>query len=67
VFIRVAAGNHRSAAIPPRLGFLREGTLRNCKRDTQGELCDMLVFGMTPEDYDRSACRDDTREANRQD
>jgi RimJ/RimL family protein N-acetyltransferase len=53
VFIRVAVGNHRSAAIPPRLGFVCEGTFRNSKRNTRGELCDMLVFAMTPEDYDR--------------
>ena len=51
VFIRVASGNHRSAAIPRRLGFVHEATLRNDTRDASGELRDMLVFAMTPQDY----------------
>ncbi len=51
LFIRCAAANQRSAAIPRRLGFVLEGTLRNDKRNTAGELYDMLFFGMTPEDY----------------
>lgn len=51
VFIRVASGNHRSAAIPRRLGFVQEATLRNDMRDASGELRDMLVFAMTPQDY----------------
>lgn len=51
VFIRVASGNHRSAAIPRRLGFVQEATLRNDTRDARGELRDMLVFAMTPQDY----------------
>ena len=55
VFIRCAAGNRKSAAIPPRLGFILEGTHRNAKRNASGELCDMLMFAMTPDDYDRSS------------
>ena len=51
VFIRCGANNHRSAAIARRLGFVPEGTLRNDKRDTNGALYDMLMFGMTPQDY----------------
>jgi|SRR5579871_780943 len=51
VFIRCAARNVRSAAIPRRLGFVHEATLRNDRRNTAGELYDMLVFGMTPDDY----------------
>jgi RimJ/RimL family protein N-acetyltransferase len=57
VFIRCAAGNQRSAAIPVRLGFAYEGTLRNAKRDTRGELRDMLIFGMTPDGYKRDFAR----------
>ncbi len=51
VFIRCGASNHRSAAIPRRLGFVPEGTIRNDQRDTTGVLHDTLVFGMTPQDY----------------
>ena len=51
VFIRCGAGNLRSAAIPQRLGFVHEGAMRNANRDTNGKLYDMLVFGMTPQDY----------------
>jgi RimJ/RimL family protein N-acetyltransferase len=51
VFIRCAAENHRSAAIAQRLSFVPEGRMRNDKRDTNGELYDMLMFGMTPQDY----------------
>jgi ribosomal-protein-serine acetyltransferase len=51
VLICCGVGNHRSAAIPRRLGFVLEGTLRNEQRDTNGELYDMLVFSMTPQDF----------------
>lgn len=53
VFIRCADANHRSAAIPPRLGYVHEGTMRNSKRNTRGELYDMHVFAMTPEIFER--------------
>ncbi len=32
IYIRVAEDNHRSRAIPERLGYLYEGTLRQCSR-----------------------------------
>ncbi len=51
VTITVAVENERSAAIPPRLGFKLEGTLRNSIRDAHGVLHDRLVFGMTPEEW----------------
>ncbi|HZO91226.1 MAG TPA: GNAT family N-acetyltransferase [Chthonomonadaceae bacterium] len=51
VFIRCDSRNARSAAIPRRLGFLHEGTLRNDHRDTSGELFDTLVFALTSQDY----------------
>ena len=53
VFIRCATGNLNSAAIPPRLGFQHEGTLRNSVRNASGELCDMMMFAMTPDGYER--------------
>jgi RimJ/RimL family protein N-acetyltransferase len=51
VHIQAAVGNHRSAAIPARLGFIHESTQRNAKRITTGELVDMMVFAMTPAEY----------------
>jgi RimJ/RimL family protein N-acetyltransferase len=53
VFIRCASRNHRSAAVPRRLGFIHEGTLANRIRDTNGDLCDMMMFAMTPEQYEQ--------------
>src|SRR5262245_50811808 len=44
VEIRCDARNVRSAAIPKRLGFVHEATLRNQSRDTAGELRDTLIF-----------------------
>lgn len=52
--IRCDARNDRSAAVPRRLGFLQEARLRNIRCDTSGNLCDFLIFAMTPEDYQRS-------------
>jgi RimJ/RimL family protein N-acetyltransferase len=51
VFITVAAPNVRSSAIPKRLGFVHEGTLRNSVRDVEGNLHDRLIFGMIPEEW----------------
>jgi len=53
VFIRCATRNQRSAAVPPRLGFEHEGTLVNSLRDARGGLCDMMMFAMTPERFER--------------
>ena len=53
VYIHCAVGNDRSAAIPPRLGFVLEGVQRNAKRNTRGELHDMQVFAMTPDVYEQ--------------
>lgn len=51
VSITVAVANTRSAAVPKRLGFALEGTLRNSIKDANGNLHDRLVFGMTPQDW----------------
>ena len=45
VEIRVAAGNHRSAAIPQRLGFVAEGTLREAERHADGYK-DIVVYSL---------------------
>ncbi|HZT42355.1 MAG TPA: GNAT family N-acetyltransferase [Chthonomonadaceae bacterium] len=54
VFIRCDSRNTRSAAIPRRLGFQHEATLRNDARSLSGELRDTFHFAMTPEDYARA-------------
>ena len=53
VEIRCDAQNARSAAVPRRLGFVHEATLRNDTRDHTGKLRDTFIFGMTPDDYAR--------------
>lgn len=48
VWIRCDAGNARSAAVPRRLGFVHEGTLKDDRRRPRtGELADTLVFSRT--------------------
>jgi ribosomal-protein-serine acetyltransferase len=54
VHIHAASGNTRSAAIPPRLGFAHEATLHRSKRLANGELADMMVFVIRPEEYRRA-------------
>lgn len=50
VMIRCDERNIRSAAIPERLGFVREGRLRNSEITQDGHLRTMLVFSLTPDD-----------------
>ena len=49
--IRVATGNRRSAAIPERLGFAREGVLRHAERHGDTFL-DLVVYSMLARDWD---------------
>jgi RimJ/RimL family protein N-acetyltransferase len=51
LYIHCAVDNVRSSAIPRRLGFLHEGRLRNHARNSRGELYDLDVYAMTPEDF----------------
>jgi RimJ/RimL family protein N-acetyltransferase len=51
VEIRCDPRNSRSRAVPQRLGFVLEATLRNQVRDGAGELRDTLIFALTPDDY----------------
>jgi RimJ/RimL family protein N-acetyltransferase len=51
VLIRCDARNLRSAAVPRRLGFVHEATLRNECRRSDGTLRDTFEFGITPDDY----------------
>lgn len=52
VRIRCAAENVRSAAVPRRLGFVHEATLRNECRRSDGTLRDTFEFGLTPTDFE---------------
>jgi RimJ/RimL family protein N-acetyltransferase len=51
VRIRCDAANARSAAVPRRLGFVHEATLRNECRRGDGTLRDTFEFGLTPDDF----------------
>jgi len=54
VQIRCASGNARSAAIPERYGFKKEGVQRqHVKRD--GKIHDFLIFGLLKEEWDNGA------------
>jgi len=55
LLIRCDPRNARSRAIPARLGFTLEGTLRNDHRGTDGTLRDMQYWTMIPEEYARAA------------
>jgi RimJ/RimL family protein N-acetyltransferase len=52
VHIRCAADNLRSAAVPRRLGFVHEGTLRHALLSPSGEIKDELVFGMIRSEWE---------------
>lgn len=50
--IRCAAGNTRSQAIPERLGFTYEGTLRSVQR-LHGGRVDLRIFSLLRQEWDR--------------
>jgi RimJ/RimL family protein N-acetyltransferase len=52
VELRVWPQNRRSASIPERLGFIREGTLRGVSRDADGRPYDVTVFALLRDDYE---------------
>ena len=54
VMIRCDARNARSKAVPERLGYVFEGTLRHDAIDPAGEVRDTLVYAMIPDDYARA-------------
>ncbi len=51
VYIRCATDNFRSAAIPVRLGFTKEGVIRNDIRLPNDEMSDIVMFSMIPSEY----------------
>jgi len=50
--IRVWPENKRSARIPERLGFIREGTLRGVSRNAEGRPYDAIVYALLRDDYE---------------
>jgi ribosomal-protein-serine acetyltransferase len=48
--IRVAAANHKSKAIPERLGFRKEGVLKEAAH-LYGRYEDLVVYGLTATEY----------------
>lgn len=50
--IRCSVNNHRSAAIPTRLGYVREGVLRQAFK-VGDEFQDLQIFAMLREDWPR--------------
>lgn len=50
--IRCDSLNVRSAAVPPRVGFILEAELRHSRRNTDNKLGDTMVFAMTRGDFE---------------
>lgn len=50
VEVRVAVGNRKSQAVPERLGFRREATLRQAEL-INGHYCDSIVYAMLAADW----------------
>jgi len=53
VMIRCATMNHRSSAIPKKLGFVFEGVMRNTSMSADGSLQDLEIYSLIPADYAR--------------
>ena len=51
--IRCDANNVRSAAVPRRVGFTHEATLRCARRNADNLLGDSMVFAMTRADFEK--------------
>ena len=52
--IRCAPANERSAAIPRRLGYTHEATLRGLVRDERGRPRDTMIWTLFPDEYRNS-------------
>jgi RimJ/RimL family protein N-acetyltransferase len=53
VEIRMDPRNTRSRAVPERLGFVLEGTLRSSMLDAEGRPRDQRVYSLLPDEYRR--------------
>ncbi|GHO54264.1 MULTISPECIES: GNAT family N-acetyltransferase [Ktedonobacter] len=50
IMIRCEEQNHRSAAVPRRLGFVYEGTMRHVIPGADGTLRNAMIFSLIPSD-----------------
>jgi RimJ/RimL family protein N-acetyltransferase len=55
VMIRCDQRNVRSQRVAERLGYVREGCLRNEALDTSGRPADMVVYSLIPEEFGRDS------------
>ncbi len=51
LYARVMTNNERSLKLVEKCGFIKEGNLRKDHRTYEGDLVDLLIYGMTLEDY----------------
>lgn len=51
ILIRVEPNNDRSRAIPERLGFTYEGTLRQVGKNSDGEFVDLMVYSLLKDEW----------------
>lgn len=58
VEIMCAPENRASASIPARLGFTHEATLKKRALDSQGGVCDLMVWSLFAADYPSSPAAD---------
>ncbi len=56
VEIHCDPNNIKSAAIPKKLGYVYEATLRNRCENIEGELIDSMIWSMWKEEYLKSPC-----------
>ena len=62
--IRCDAANARSAAVPPRAGYVMEARLRFARRNMQGQLGDTLAFALTRADFEKLRDKTASRKIN---
>ena len=53
VTVLCSSKNLHSAGVPPRAGYAHEATMRQERRDVDGQLRDTEVFAMTRSDFDK--------------
>ena len=58
VEIHCAPDNGASAAIPAKLGFQHEATLKNRAPDTEGDIHDLMIWSLFAQDYPSTPAAD---------